>query len=1097
MDSQAKVGFEQVLAEFNQTDRGGLVETLPELFERQVRAVPGNTAVICDADRLTYDELNQRANRLARLLVSSGAGPERLIALVLPRSLNMLVAIMAVSKAGAGYVPIDPRQPAHRIAALLSSAAPVATLTIQAFSQLLPGSTEKVVLDAHDTVALLERDAPQTPDRVNLSAPLCSDNVAYVIFTSGSTGAPKGVVMSHRGLASLAEDHVTRFGISPGEGVLQVASFTFDCSVGDMLMAFASGSALVIRPDDCLSDDELGALIERTGATHVTIPPQLLAALSPERCHGLRTIATAGDALSAELVRRWAPGRRMFNAYGPTESTVDALVAEVTEEAGRTVPPIGRPVLNTRAYLLDSDLRPVAAGDVGDLYLSGFGLARGYLNQPGMTADRFVPCPFARPGERMYRTGDLARSRPDGNLEFVGRADEQVKVRGFRIEPGEVEAVLNRHPGVDASVVAAREDGAGNKRLVAYVVGVRDAELDVGGLRSYVASELPDYMVPSAVVTLEAIPLTPNGKVDRRDLPMPDFSGGSSGVAPSNPRERILCELFGEVLGVENVGVDDDFFGLGGDSVMAIQLAARARREGWLLAPKDVFVLQRVEALADVLQPVADPQSVAESLDSVSDCLPFTPGIRANIAGASAAARWCRAIAVRLPHAFDARVLTQALQVVLDHHDALRICATDGREGRELRVLPAGSIDAKDRASFADGALSFEHSRVDALAADAASRLDLAAGCVAHVVQWSGGFDANGLLLAVDRIAADASSARIVLEDLLAVAADLEAGRPPGLVGKAAPFRRWAQHLAGALESLDLEVEADWWNATLATPDPPLGAASRGHLASDSREMKSLTVLASTLVTQQLVHRAGKAFNCGMEDVLLTALSLVIVEWRGRRFGAAASPVLLDIESSGRDGTANGMDLSRAVGSFAWTFPVALDPDPPHWEDVRIGGTTVGRAIKRVKEQLRAVPGGGIGFGLSNCAGAMPRGSSGGSSFPQVSFAFSGTTSLDEFADSVEPASWSTGIPLAHSLSVSALMRALEGECRLEMTCDWPSNVFSEADIESFAELWLEALSGIVAHVERPSAGGHTPSDLTLVSLSQDEIDEFDSEWTE
>jgi acyl-coenzyme A synthetase/AMP-(fatty) acid ligase len=369
-------------------------------------------------------------------------------------------------------------------------------------------------------------------------------------------------------------------------------------------MALASGAALVIRPRDCLSGDEVGELIERAGATHMTIPPQILAALPQAGYPSLRTIATAGDVLSAELVARWAPGRAMFNVYGPTECTVDAVATQVTAGSSGSDPPIGRPLLNTRVYVLDSELRPVPAGAEGELCIAGAGLARGYLRQPGLTAGRFVPCPFGAPGERMYRSGDIARWRPDGDLEFLGRADEQVKIRGFRIEPAEVEAALNRQAGVAASVAVAREDQSGHKRLVAYVVPADGADVDPGELRGHLAGELPGHLVPAAIVTLGALPLNPNGKLDRRALPTPDFSGMTTGRAPGTPQEKLLCRLFAEVLGLDRAGIDDRFFDLGGDSVLAIRLCARARQAGWILAPSDVFALQRAGALAPVLQPV-------------------------------------------------------------------------------------------------------------------------------------------------------------------------------------------------------------------------------------------------------------------------------------------------------------------------------------------------------------------------------------------------------------------------------------------------------------------------------------------------------------
>ncbi|KWT61106.1 hypothetical protein ADL21_14975 [Streptomyces albus subsp. albus] len=594
---------------WNDTARDGLRATLPQLVEAQARRTPEHTAVVYDRTSLTYRELNQRANQLARVLVSRGAGPEELVGVALPRSAETLVALLAVVKSGAAWVPVDIEYPAARKAALLSSARPLLTLTTEDAAPDLPGGAGLLAVDAPAVAELIAgRPRHDVTDDERL-APLLPDHAAYVIHTSGSTGAPKGVVVTHAGLAGLAVDHIERFGITEGDAVLQFASFNFDCSVGDMLMALCSGAALVIRPRDCLSGHELGALIDRTGVSHVTIPPQVLAALPAARHRTLRTIATAGDVLPAKVVAQWAPGRRMFNAYGPTEATVDAVATEVT--SGMQVPPIGRPMINTAAYVLGADLRPLPVGQEGELFLAGAGLARGYRGQPGLTAERFVPCPFGEPGARMYRTGDLALWRPDGNLEFRGRADQQVKIRGFRIEPGEVEAALDAHPEVADSVAVAREDQPGDKRLVAYAVAAGGAAPDPAGLRRYLGQRLPGYLVPSAIVLLDALPLTPNGKLDRGALPAPELSGALSSRAPDTPHEELLCRLFAEVLGIDRVGPDDAFFDLGGDSVLAIRLAARVREAGWVLAPKDVFAEQRVSVLAKLLEPVAADEAAA------------------------------------------------------------------------------------------------------------------------------------------------------------------------------------------------------------------------------------------------------------------------------------------------------------------------------------------------------------------------------------------------------------------------------------------------------------------------------------------------------
>ncbi|MFJ2821755.1 amino acid adenylation domain-containing protein [Streptomyces toxytricini] len=790
--------------EWNDTARPGLSLTLPQMFEAQALRTPDSAAVVYESTVLTYRELGERANRLARLLIARGAGPEERVALLLPRSAEMPVAIMAFSKAGAAWVPVDPGYPTTRIAGLLASSRPLLTIATRETAGLLPAGSEVLLLDGEETAGALAAAAAHDLSDAERRTPLVPDHAAYIIHTSGSTGAPKGVVVPHRGLASLAVDHIERFGIRPGDGVLQFASFNFDCSVGDLVMALASGAALVVRPQDCLSGHQLGELIRRTGATHVTIPPQVLAALPPGGLPSLRTIATAGDVLPAELVDVWAPGRRMFNAYGPTEATVDALATEVTAGEGGE-PPIGLPVLNTRAYVLDDRLRPAPAGAEGELFIAGPGLARGYRGQPGLTAERFLPCPFGGPGERMYRTGDVVRRRPDGKLEFLGRVDEQVKIRGFRIEPGEIEAALRQHPAVSAALVAAPEDGPGGKRLVAYAVPAPGALPDPPELLRYLAGRLPEYMVPSSAVVLDAFPLNANGKIDRRALPAPDPSAQSSGRAPSTPREELLCGLFASVLGLGRVGVDDRFFDLGGDSILTIRLAAKAREAGWVLEPADVFARQRVAELAPLMQPVAASAGAAGELPGEAvGALPLTAALaRAAAAGSPPGGCWQSAV-LDVPAGRDPGLLGSALQAVVDHHGALRTRWTVGPEHPERwdgEVLPPGSVDAAaavQTVRITAGDAAGGRAAVAEAVRGAAAALDPAAGTVLRAVWCDTDGAADRLVLVAHGYVVDRASWDIVLEDLEAAWTAQAASRPVELPPAGASYRQWALHTVRA-----------------------------------------------------------------------------------------------------------------------------------------------------------------------------------------------------------------------------------------------------------------------------------------------------------
>jgi amino acid adenylation domain-containing protein len=446
---------------------------------------------------------------------------------------------------------------------------------------------------------------PTDADRI---APLSLTHPAYVIYTSGSTGRPKGVVVPHAGLASFSAAEVDRFDVRPGDRVLQFSSPSFDASVLELCMSLPAGAALVVPPPETtLLGEVLADVLAERAVTHALIPPVALATVPEAAARtGLpdfRTVIVGGDTCTAELVARWAPGRRMINAYGPTESTVVSTWSEPLS-TGRSAPPIGRPIWNTRAYVLDDTLAPVPVGFVGEFYVTGAGLARGYLNRPGLTAQRFVACPFGLPGARMYRTGDLVRWTAAGQLEFVGRADEQVKIRGFRIEPGEIETLLRRHPTVGEAVVVARTDEPGSKRLVAYVVPGADSTPVPADLRAFLARTLPDYMVPSAIVVLPSLPLSPNGKLDRRALPEPTgMATRAEHVAPRTDTERVLAGIWAQVLEVDRVGIADDFFDLGGDSVRSLQIVTRAKAAFDLaLTPRDILTTRDVATLAELVE---------------------------------------------------------------------------------------------------------------------------------------------------------------------------------------------------------------------------------------------------------------------------------------------------------------------------------------------------------------------------------------------------------------------------------------------------------------------------------------------------------------
>ncbi|HEY2500377.1 MAG TPA: amino acid adenylation domain-containing protein, partial [Mycobacterium sp.] len=1061
--------------------------SIPALFAAQVARAPEAVALTFEGRSMTYRELDEAANRLAYLLADQGVGPGQRVALLFSRSAEAIVAILGVLKTGAAYLPIDAALPAARAEFMLADAAPVAALTTIGLAGRL-ARHELPVIDVNDPRI-------DTQPSTALPAP-APDDIAYLIYTSGTTGVPKGVAVSHRNVTQLLESLDSDLELS-GQVWTQCHSLAFDYSVWEIWGALLYGGRLVVVPESVVrSPEDLHALLVREQVTVLSQTPsafyalQTADALAPELGDQLKlaTVVFGGEALEPQRLGTWLdnhPGlARLINMYGITETTVHASFREIVDaDVDLKASPIGVPLAHLGFFVLDGWLWPVPAGVVGELYVAGAGLAYGYVGRAGLTGSRFVACPFGgagAPGTRMYRTGYLVSWGTDGQLRYLGRADEQVKIRGYRIELGEVQGALAGLDGVQQAVVIAREDRPGDKRLVGYVTGTAQS----AGMRTALAERLPAYMVPAAVVVVDALPLTPNGKLDTRALPAPEYQDGGGYRAPTNAVEEILAGIYAQILRLERVGVDDSFFELGGDSILSMQVVARARAAGVLCRPRDIFVEQTVARLARVA-------GVADGADSPVDegvgPVLTTPVMRWLHSMDGAVDQFNQTMVVQAPVGVSEADVVVVLQALLDRHAMLRArVEDDGAGGWSLQVPQGGSVDA--------GACL---QSVDVLSEEALvrarSRLNPGAGVMLSAV-WAG--STGQLLVIIHHLAVDGVSWRILLEDLNIAWAQHRSAQPVALPVGGTSFARWASLLAEYARRPEVVELAGAWRqvaaapATLPAVQPAMDTIATAGLLSVQLDVDTTTML---------LGQVPAAFHAGVQDILLIAFGLAVAEF----LGTDGAPIGIDVEGHGRhEELAAGVDLSRTVGWFTTIYPVSLAVGGLSWHQVLAGEATLGTVIKDAKEQLRALPD-PLSYGVLrylntdvDLAG----------SDPSIGFNYLGR--LGGAAAQLSDDLWrisEDGLPLtvaavavpmalAHTVELNASTVDTDAGPHLYANWTWAPSALDRAQVSRLSQLWFDALTGICAHVRRGGAG-LTPSDIEPARLSQQQIDELQTQY--
>ena len=1045
---------QQILEQWNATARDyPQNQWVHHLIEAQAERQPQATALVFAEQRIDYAELNRRANRLAHRLIEAGVGPDVRVGLAVERSFDMVIGLLAVLKAGGAYVPLDPDYPRERLAYMLDDSGVQLLLTQAPLLGQLP------IPQGLETLILGESSYEQYSEQ-NPAVALDGENLAYVIYTSGSTGQPKGAGNRHSALLNRLQWMQEAYGLSAADSVLQKTPFSFDVSVWEFFWPLMTGSRLVIAaPGDHRDPARLIHLINAEQVTTLHFVPSMLQAFLQDTavssCRSLQRIVCSGEALPVDAQQQVfakLPHAGLYNLYGPTEAAIDVTHWTCVDE-GRDTVPIGRPIANLGCYLLDDNFEPVPVGVLGELYLGGAGLARGYHRRPALTAERFIAHPFVH-GERLYRTGDLARYREDGVIEYAGRIDHQVKLRGLRIELGEIEARLLEHEQVrEAAVLAV--DG---KYLVGYLVlhQAHDDWREVLG--AHLAEHLPDYMVPAQWVLLEQMPLSPNGKLDRKALPKPEVTHHY--IAPQSALEQQIAAIWADVLGVEQVGVNDNFFERGGDSIISIQVVSRARAAGIHFTAKALFQHQTVRSLARVAQLHAVAVIDQGPVQGQTPLLPFQQLFFER--DLPQPHHWNQSLLLTPRQPLQAARLEAALQALMLHHDVLR-----------LRFSQHGAEWKAEHAEPASGLLW--HATVpdtQALTArcEEAQRSLALNGPLLRVLLADLPDGSQRLLLVMHHLVVDGVSWRVVLEDLQSLY------RQHALPAKTTSFKAWAERVQGYAHSEAIQSQKHFWLQQLDGMHTDLPCRDP-HGARPGRLARTLVSRLDAERTRQLLQQAPAAYRTRINDLLLTALARVICQWTGH----ASS--LIQLEGHGREDLFDDIDLSRTLGWFTSLFPVRLTP-----------ADSLADSIKQIKEQLRAIPDNGLGFGALRYLGDdATRQAFSRLPVPRITFNYLGQVdaSFDQpdglFATASESAGaeQSPDAPLSNWLTVNG--QVYGGE--LHMGWTFSPLMFDPEVIEALSVAFSRELTALIAHCCTPGNSGVTVSDFPLARLNQQQLE--------
>ncbi len=1046
-------------------------KTIADLFEYQVHRRPDAIAVKFGDEQLTYKELDERSNQLASYLVKQGVVSQELVGICVPRSLDMIVGILGIVKSGAAYVPIDPDYPAERIGYMLSDSGASKVISSASCAEVLTGadSLEIIYLDT-------DADTIQKESTARLDIEISAEDLAYIIYTSGSTGKPKGVMIEHRNVVRLFENDASLFDFDERDVWTMFHSFCFDFSVWEMYGALFYGGCLIVVPKEVTKNTILyKELLEKEQVTILNQTPSSFYVLQEEflsssSTHKLRYVIFGGEALNPSKLARWKsdyPSCKLINMYGITETTVHVTYKEIgEEEVLHTTSAIGTPIPTLSSYILDGDFNLCPLGVVGEICVSGAGLARGYLNRAELTAERFVSNPYLE-GEKMYLTGDLGRWLPDGTIEYIGRKDDQVKIRGYRIELGEISNVLSQHPGIESCCVLAKEGTAGNKRLVGYVVA--KGNFNKKAIQDALHEQLPAHMVPQIWVSLETMPLTSNGKIDKKSLPDPEETDLSTQeyIAAQNNLEEELVQIWQELLGIQKVGIDDNFFELGGDSIITIQVVTRLKKIGYHIQPRDVFENQTISRLSRAIE-ASTSSIVGEQgiLTGSSDLLPIQQRYLETIYDASS--HYNQSLLLEIDKSVNESYLENAVKVLLNRHDALRFVYQQNDEGvwNQFYGNVEGAVEVVDLSEMPSEDLT---SSITEICNTYHSSLSIEKGEVFKtiLIKTPSSEIRNRLFIVADHLVIDGVSWRIVSDDLRTILDSLLHNEELNFSSKSSSYRQWATAMNTYARTVAVTDQESYWKS-IASSYSAL-PTDRTYADSKMKDVLEHTVVLPKEATTSLLKEVSQAYGTDMNDMLLSSLALTLTNW------ASQNEIVIGIEGHGREDISKEIDVSNTVGWFTNLFPVALSVTP---------NISHSDLIKSTKEELRRIPGKGMGYAaLRYLHPSTEIREKMAAARWDILFNYLGQfDSLTGTSSLLEMAKEATGNPMgdealfAHKLELDSSV--IGGE--LVMTWSYSGKEYDTTTIEEIAKQYTSNLLDLISHCTNKEQRELTPSDFGL-----------------